>query len=104
MNTIALTEETAPRTLHSRVLFVVKGSQPQSSAFTIRRPAGGMSPFWRADWLAGEAPTDDTMPEVAKRLPDRTKRPLILLFIALLVLPEVHLQRHSAQHLGLTSG
>ncbi len=39
MKTIALTEETVPRLVHSNVPSVVAASRPQSSAFTIRRPA-----------------------------------------------------------------
>src|SRR6266481_5496668 len=39
MNTIALTDETAPQRTQSNVRSVFSVSRPQSSAFTIRRPA-----------------------------------------------------------------
>ena len=38
MKTMALTEETLPRTMHSRVRSVVSRSHPQSSALTMSRP------------------------------------------------------------------
>ena len=38
MKTMALTEETAPRSMHSKVLSVVQRSRPQSSAFKMRSP------------------------------------------------------------------
>src|SRR5438876_778248 len=46
MKTIALTEETAPRRMHSRVRSVVSRSRPQSSALMTRRPD------WRASLSA----------------------------------------------------
>ena len=82
MNTMALTEETARRTLHSRMLFVVKVSRPQSSAFTIRKPAGDVSPVLSADWLAGESSPDDSAANVTEESPDRTKVEFNLLCIA----------------------
>src|SRR5438093_10470495 len=43
MKTMELTEETAPRRAQSRILFVVRGSRPQSSAFMMRRPVQASS-------------------------------------------------------------
>jgi hypothetical protein len=74
MKTIALTEETAPRTVHSRILFVVSGSRPQSSAFTMRRPAQGTSPLRRADSPTGAGPPEDFVPDGTERLPGAAGR------------------------------
>ncbi len=43
MNTIALTDETAPSKQQSRIRSVVRRSRPQSSAFIIRRPVFGVT-------------------------------------------------------------
>ena len=47
MKTMALTEDTVPSVVQSKVASVVARSLPQSSAFTIRHPvaAGGSGPM-----------------------------------------------------------
>jgi hypothetical protein len=63
MNTMALTEETAPRRMHSNALSVVSRSRPQSSAFKMREPFPDDSPFRGSD----SASVDTNEPKVSDR-------------------------------------
>jgi hypothetical protein len=56
MKTMALTEETVPHVVHSKVRSVVARSLPQSSAFTIRQPvAAKWSGLMPADGISTDA-------------------------------------------------
>jgi hypothetical protein len=61
MNTMALTEETAPHRTQSSVIWVVFWSRPQSSAFKIKLPPEIVAPFDAVASPEGARTAEDSM-------------------------------------------
>ena len=70
MNTIALTDVTVPRSVHSLIRWVVSKSRPQSSALMISRPSRAPAP------LSSKADTFEPVLTGVFKLNDKSDAPI----------------------------